>query len=475
MERQVKPIVFLAAAAMFMEILDGTVIVTALPRMGAVFGVSPVAMNLAITAYLLAVAVCLPAVGWAAERYGARRLFMLGLAVFTLASAFCAASPRLGIFLVARVLQGAGGAAMVSVGRLAVLRVTPKSQLVHAIGTIVWPSLIGPVVAPTLGGLLVTYANWRWIFLINLPFGVLAILAASRLMPKGGGNPGEPLDIGGMALLGLGLAALVGGANEIEALGTAAFGLVILGAVLLWLTWRHCQRHPAPLLRFDALRYPSFATNLTGGSAFKVAITSAPFLLPLLFQLVMGYSPVQSGLLLLALFAGNLLMKTQTTRGLRLFGFRRVIIVNGCLVAASLAACAGFAPGTPLVAMLPILFVGGLCRSMQFTAFNTLQFADVPPAETGPANTLSNLANQLGMGLGPAFGALVLDLLTWMGHRPSPDLADFRIAFVLSAMLSLLAVRSGLRLAPDAGTLVSHHQPPGRAALPSERAGGIQR
>jgi EmrB/QacA subfamily drug resistance transporter len=459
MDKHIRLIVFLVAGAAFMEMLDGTAIVTALPKMGHVFGVTAVAMNLGITSYLLAVAICLPASGWAAERYGVRRVFTAGLALFTLASLCCAMSQGLHEFIGARVLQGVGGSAMVSVGRLAVLRVTPKHQLVHAIGTIVWPGLIAPVLGPSLGGFLVTYASWRWIFAINLPLGLLALTAALRLMPAGDGVRGRGLDLRGLALLGLALAALVGGGNSLGEGDARALWVLAAGAGLAWLTWWHCRRHPAPLLAFGALRHRSFSAAVVGGSAFRIAISTAPFLLPLFFQLVLGYDAFHAGLLLLALFAGNLLMKTATTRTLRAFGFRRIITVNGVLAAASLAACAIFTPDAAVWSVALVLFLGGLSRSMQFTALTTLQFAEVPQAEMGPANTLGNLVQQLSMGLGAAFGGLCLDLGTALGHRAVPDLADFRLAFVLSGLLALAGVVGSFRLAHDAGQAVSGHKP----------------
>jgi MFS family permease len=436
MDKHIRAIVFLVAGAAFMEMLDGTAIVTALPRMGQVFGVTAIAMNLGITAYLLAVAVCLPASGWAAERYGVRRVFAGGLVLFTLASLFCAFSQGLGEFVGARVLQGMGGSAMVSVGRLAVLRVIPKHQMVHAIGTIIWPGLIAPVVGPALGGFLVTYISWRWIFAINLPLGLLALAAALRLMPTGHEAQARGLDLRGLALLGLVLATLVGGANGLGDGDVYALWALVASAVLAGLTWWHCRRHPAPLLQFAALRHRSFSVGVVDGSAFRIAINSAPFLLPLFFQLVLGYNAFHAGLLLLALFAGNLLMKTSTTRTLRVFD-----------------------TNTAVWSVALVLFLGGLSRSLQFTALNTLQFADVPQCEMGAANTLSNLAQQLSMGLGPTFGSLCLDFGTALGHREMPDLADFRLAFILSALLALAGLAGGFRLAQNVGQAVSGHRP----------------
>jgi MFS family permease len=283
--------------------------------------------------------------------------------------------------------------------------------------------------------------------------------AALRLMPADSGQPGRALDLRGLVLFGLALAALVGGANSLGDGNREAVWAVAAGAVLAGLTWWHCRRVSPAFLEFAAMRHRSFSVGVLGGSAFRVAINGAPFLLPLFFQLVLGFDAFHAGLLLLALFAGNLLMKTYTTQMLKMFGFRRIITVNGALAAVSLAACAAFAPGTLVWIIALLLFLSGLSRSMQFTAGATLQFAEVPQSEMGPANTLGNLAMQLSMGLGPAFGGLCLDLGMALSHRATPGLAEFRLAFILSAILALLGVADSLRLARDAGQTVSGHKP----------------
>ncbi len=463
--RSAGPIAWLVAGTAFMEMLDGTVIVTAMPQMAHVFKVSAVAMNIGVTAYLLALGVFMPVTGWAAERFGVRRVFAGAVLLFTFASGLCGISGSLWAFTAARVLQGIGGAAMVPVGRLAVLRSTAKQDLLQAIATIVWPGLVAPVLGPPVGGFLVTYASWRWIFFLNLPLGLAAFLLALRLFPSIKGEQRKPLDLTGFLLVGGALTALVFGFN---ALGQARSGplepaaLLAAGAGLGGLAAWHCKRHAFPLLDFAALRLPTYAITMWSGALFRVALSSAPFLLPLLFQTIFGLNAFISGALLLSLFAGNLLMKTITTRVLRRFGFRQVLVFNGMLAVASLRACAFFTPHTPARLIIAVLFISGAFRSMQFTGLSSLQFADVPAEQMNGASTLSSMMSQLTMGMGAAFGALALNASTLLrgGLVGRPNLGDFDNAFHLAAAIAFLGVLGCLRLGKTAGQLVSGHKTP---------------
>jgi EmrB/QacA subfamily drug resistance transporter len=464
--RSWRAIALLVAGAFFMENLDGTVIATAVPRMARSFGVPPVDLNVTITAYLLTLGVFIPVSGWVADRFGARTVFATAIGVFTCASGLCAISTGLGELTVMRVLQGIGGAMMVPVGRLVVLRSTTKTELIDAIAYLTWPALAAPVIAPALGGALTTYASWRWIFAVNLPLGVAALLVTLRIVPNARLTEHTRLDWWGFALTGGGLTAFVYGlevvANANAARGGAVIGLVG-GAALLWLSVRHLRRRPHPLLDLSLLKIPTFRVTNLGGSLFRLAIGAAPFLLPLMFQSAFGWSPLKSGLLVIAVFVGNIGVKPLTTPILRRFSFRFVLVGAGVASAAAFALCATFSAQTPLAVIVVVLLASGVFRSIGFTAYNTIVFADLAPAELNDANTLSSTMQQLTMGLGVAIGALALraggPLDSVLGvSRNATD--DFRMAFILLALVQLLAVVESALLGPHAGAAITEHHRP---------------
>jgi EmrB/QacA subfamily drug resistance transporter len=456
-------IAYLVAGAFFMENLDGTVIATALPQMARSFAMSPVDLNLGMTAYILTLAVFIPASGWFADRFGARTVFGGAIVGFTVASVLCAMAGGLWSFTAARVLQGIAGAMMVPVGRLIVVRSTEKRELMRAIGIIVWPGLVAPVLGPPLGGFITTYASWHWIFLLNVPLGLLALGLAIAWIRNEKGTERKPFDWVGFALGG---GACVTFMYAIELLGRmdAPWGefcvLAAVAAVLGGLAWRHARRHPHPLLDLSALEVPSFAVAIWGGSLFRIAISTAPFLLPLLFQVGFGLDAFHSGLLVLTLFAGNLSMKVLTNQVLRRWGFRTTLLGNGLIVVVAALACAGFSPATPWPVIAAVLFVNGLARSMQFTSITTLGLADIPAPQMSAASTFSSMVQQMTMGMGIAFGALCLRFAGAVEGNVTgvPSLVDFRIAFVLVACVALAALFDIRKLAPDAGAEVSGHR-----------------
>ena len=446
----------IVAGAFFMELLDGTVITTALPGIASSFGVGAVDAGLGVTAYLLTVAVMIPLSGWLSDRFGARPVFCVAIVVFTLASVLCASSQTLAEFVLARVVQGVGGAMMVPVGRTVVLRGAAKADLMAATAIITWPALIAPVLGPPIGGVITTYGSWRWIFLINVPLGLFALVSA-LLLVKASERQRRPFDGFGFALSAVAIACLVygmdraGGQNWLLTAGLLVVGLAV-GTVAV----RHARRHPTPLVDLSPLRIRTYAATSTEGSLLRLAINMVPFLLPLLFQVGFGLSAVTSGLLVLAVFAGNLVMKTITTPIVRRFGFRPVLVGNGVLVAVSLAACALFSASTPYWLIAGVCFLGGAFRSLEFTGVNTLAFADVPAASMSAASTLNATITQLATGLGVAVAATVVHVAAGGG---TPSVLDFRIGFLVGAVIALVGALLFLRLDRTAGAEVSAGRP----------------
>ncbi len=456
-------ITLLVAGAFFMENLDGTVIATALPQMAKSFNASPVSLNVGMTAYLLTLAVFIPISGWVADRFGTRTVFGSAIAVFTVSSVFCGLSNGIGEFIVARVFQGVGGAMMVPVGRLVVLRNARKENLLNAVAYITWPGLVAPVLGPPVGGFITTYATWRWIFFLNVPLGLIGVVLTLLLIRNTRDDSHRPFDVIGFIACALSCATLMYALEMVGQQPTPWFSFIVLIAVSLFagaVTILHSRRHDAPLIDLSSLSIQTFAVTMRGGSFFRIAISVIPFLLPLLFQIGFGLSAYASGLLVLAVFAGNLGMKTITTPVIRLFGFRRVLIGNGLLVTLSLFACAFLTPTTPVPLIVAILFFGGLCRSLQFTSLNTLGFADIPGTQMSAATTFASMIQQMTMGMGVAAGAIALRVagLIHHGSSGSPTIADFHLAFVLISVVALVSISDFLKLDPDAGAVVSGHQ-----------------
>ncbi|MGA7780574.1 MAG: MFS transporter [Paraburkholderia sp.] len=456
-------IVSLVAAAFFMENLDGTIIATALPQMARSFHIHPVDLSIGITAYLLTLAVFIPISGWVVDRFGVRTVFTAALAVFTAASVVCGMTNGLVEFTAARVLQGLGGAMMVPVGRLAVLRVTSKDNLMRAISVITWPGLVAPIIGPPLGGFITTYSSWRWIFYLNLPLGLIGMVLAWRFISAGGETEKRPFDGLGFVLCGVAGTAVMYAMELIGRAGASwgeALAFLVIGLASGTAAWVHLRRTAHPVVDLSAFRIKTFAVATGGGSLFRISIGAVPFLVPLMFQLGFGMNAFRSGLLTLAIFAGNLSMKLVTTPTMKRFGFRSVLIVNGAFAALSLAAISLLTPSTPYGWILAVLFVSGLARSLQFTAINTLAFADVPKPQMSGASTLSSTLGQMTMGMGVAAGAIALRASASLhGHgAQSVTPADFSLAFVLVAALSGIAVVDVFGLDPRAGAHVSGHQ-----------------
>jgi len=449
----------LVAGAFFMEILDATIITPAIPLIAGSFGIDPVDVNVAISAYLVTVAVLIPATGWMADRFGPRPVFASAIAVFTLASIGCAASTSLPMLVAMRVLQGVGGAMMVPVGRLAVLRFSGKANLVRAIALLTWPALAAPVVAPVLGGAIATVGSWRWIFAVNIPLGVIGFLLSLKLIRGERSSSVRPLDWRGMTGLGAGIAAALIALESIRVTGThwgpvavgAAFAVILLAGA----TW-HLLRCRHPLVQLRVLRVPTLRITVSAGSLYRLVITAVPFLLPLQFQLVFGWTPFLSGLLVAVLFAGNIAIKPATTPLMRRYGIRRVLLANAMSSVLCFGLLAWMTIGPPVAAMIVILFVSGALRSIGFTAYNSLAFSDVDGDELTHANTLNAAVQELAAGLGIAVAALMLSTFTPLAastgrHGSTPYGWTF---LVLGGLMAVTIVET-LRLPRDAGAEVT--------------------
>jgi EmrB/QacA subfamily drug resistance transporter len=447
-------VALLAAAAFFMEMLDATIIVTALPTMATSFNSTALDLNITILAYTMAVGVFMPVSGWTASRFGTRRVFLLAVAVFTIASALCAASTSLPLFTAARALQGSAGAFMIAVGRLAVLGDARKSEVIGLVAIMTWPALLAPILAPPLGGLIVSIASWRWIFLINLPLGLLAIVFGMRLLPLGERGSHRPFDARGAILLSVASATLIIGVERLAQADDHLVPTLLLFATCVassFFALRHIGQTSHPLFRLDAMRHRSFAVSIWSGSVYRVVLSAIPFMLPLMFQLCFGMSALEAGGLVMAIFLGNAAMKPFTTRLLMLFGFRTVFVATGLIIAATVYACALFRPGVPYWMIAPILFVSGLARSMQFTAFNTVTFAEVEPTEMADANTFSSVVQQITLSLGIAVSACAIRLSAHLSGTPPESLESFQWAFAMLGLAASLEIVRLARLPRDIG------------------------
>lgn len=441
-----RAIALLAASTLFMESLDGTIVAIALPDMARYFRADVVDMNIGIAAYLVALAVLLPLSTWATERWGPRHIFALAVGLFTLASLACAASQTLTAFVIARLFQGAAAAMMTPVARVVVLRHTERNELMNAIALLTWPAMIAPAVAPLLGGLIVQYLSWQWIFLLNVPIGIVGIVAALRLLPRRSPEAASSADWYGLLVWAIAATLVVGGIESAGRLSPPVMLAVLGGGFAAALIgWRHFRARPRPLLDVRLIgRHRSLTVAVIEGSAFRSSILANPFLLPLYFHVGLGKPIAETGLLIMVGMAGNMGMKTFTSPILRRFGFQRVLAINGLLLGISFAVFMLTGHDTSFFVMATLLLLSGLSRSMQFTTLNTLAFADVAPDEMARANTVLSTSMQINGAMGVAIGALALQI----GARlhGAATVAAFHFAFGVIALVAVLAGLSCMRL-----------------------------
>jgi EmrB/QacA subfamily drug resistance transporter len=456
------------ATALFMENLDGTVISTSLPAIAKDFSLDPIVLKLALTSYMLTLAVFIPASGWVADRFGARTVFCAAIIVFTLGSILCGSSTSLRTLIAARVFQGVGGAMMVPVGRLVLLRSVPKKELVSALAYLTIPALIGPVLGPPVGGFITTYFHWRWIFWINVPIGIIGVALSLAFIENLREEQVGPFDFTGFFLSGFGLSALMFGltvlGRDFTSLPTE-FAMLAIGVAALALYARHARGEPNAILDLSLLKTPTFFASVVGGFIFRIGIGAIPFLLPLMLQIGFGLSPFASGSLTFAAAAGAMLMKFTATAIIRRFGFRRILIVNAIISALFLASYGLFTQATPQWLILMALLIGGFFRSLEFTALNAIGFADIEQPKMSRATSFSSVAQQMSQTTGVAVGAAAIETIQFFYGDPALSTRDFASAFFVVALVSVCSVAIFAQLAPNAGAEVS-----GRRARRTESA-----
>jgi EmrB/QacA subfamily drug resistance transporter len=449
---------FIIATALFMENMDGTVLSTSLPAIAIDLHQDPIVLKLALTAYMLTLAVFIPASGWVADRFGARTVFCSAIATFTLGSILCGASSSLGTLIAARIFQGVGGAMMVPVGRLVLLRSVAKSDLVRALAYLTIPAMIGPVVGPPLGGFITTYFHWRWIFWINVPIGILGIALALTFIDNLREEKVARFDFIGFVLSGFGLATFIFGLTLIGRGFVSApvnAAMIVLGFASLAAYVRHARREPNAIIDLSLLTSPTFFTSVVGGFIFRVGIGSIPFLLPLMLQLGFGLSPFASGSLTFAAAAGAMAMKFSATAILRRLGFRTVLIASAGISGAFLASYGFFTQATPGWTILIALLLGGFFRSLGFTALNAIGYADIEPAQMSRATSFSSVSQQMSQTVGIAAGAAAIESIQFLYGDDHLIVRDFGPAFFIVALISTASILIFARLSPDAGAEVS--------------------
>lgn len=447
------------ACSFFMEQLDSTIITTAIPAMAKSLNVEPVRLSLAITSYILSLAVFIPISGWFADRYGSRRVFCTAIVIFTTGSALSGFAPSLWVLVLTRVLQGMGGAMLSPVGRLILLRSFPKSDLARAMAYVAIPALIGPTVGPVLGGFITTYFNWRWIFYVNIPVGLIGIALALRYTEDFRATTQSRFDLRGFIIVGLGLATLQFGFENVGRHVLPPWVIAVsfaVAAVMLALYGWHTRGHPNPVLDLGLFRIRTFRIGVLAGGVCRTGMNSIPFMLPLLFQLGFGLSPLHSGLLTFASAIGSITVRPMSASLLRWFGFRRLMSTNAIIVTFVMAGFTLLTPATPYWIVLGYIMLFGVVRTTQFNTSNMLAYSEIPPSRLSRSTSLGSTMQQLTLGFGVSISAALLDAV--MPHSGLPTLHDFHIVFLTMAVVPLVAAVLFLPLAETDGMEVSRHR-----------------
>ena len=456
-----RTIALIVGAAMFMEQLDGTVLATALPSMAHELGVSAPSLSIALTSYLISLAIFIPVSGRIADRFGARTVFRSAIIAFLVGSIACAQAPNVAFLVAARFFQGVGGALMLPVGRLVLMRSVEKRDLIQATSWVLIPAVVGPILGPPIGGFIVTYLNWRWIFYINVPIGILGVILVSLFIANTRGEVPDKTDYAGIFLSSLSLGLLLFGfeLTSHDGMLNLALALLALGAVLGVFYIRHARRTQDPILDISLMKIPTYGTSVIAGAITRVCQGAHPYLLPLMMQLGFGLSAASSGLMTLATALGSILAKPIAPSLLRRFGFRDTLMVNGFFASAGYAVCGLFRPGWPLPLMFLIMMTSGFFMSIQFTGYNTIAYDEIAQERMGSATSFYTTFQQLMLSMGICAGAAALQGAMVLHGHALPRFADFTAAFWTVALISLSATIWNRRFSHEAGTEISGHTP----------------
>jgi EmrB/QacA subfamily drug resistance transporter len=455
---------WVVATALFMEQLDSTIVNTAIPSMAASLQVTPLSLKAVVTSYILSLAVSIPISGWMADRFGTRRVFMSAVAIFTVASVLCGLSVNSPMLVAARLLQGLGAAMMMPVGRLTIVRTFPKSELLAAMNFVIIPALIGPLLGPTVGGLIVHWLTWRDIFFVNVPVGLVAIFLAHRYMPDYRSESERPLDLIGLVLFGTGIALLswlleIFGEHRLDV--TSASILLLIACSLLMAYGWHARTEPFPLLRLTLFKIRTFRVSVVGGFITRLGVGGLPFLLPLLYQLGLGLPAWQSGLLMMPSAAAAMGMKFISVRVLAKFGYRQVLTVNTVLIGLTISMYSFVQQGTPLYVIVMISLCLGFFNSLQFSSMNSIAYADVEGPDSSMASTMASSMQQLSMSFGLAAGSLVTGW--FLGDMPQSNRSALtgalHHAFIALAVLTILSSLTFWSLRKEDGESISRGSP----------------
>lgn len=448
---------FLLAVAVFMQMLDATILNTALPQMAKDLGESPLQMQSAVISYALTLALLMPLSGYLCDRYGTRQVFLVAMLIFVAGSVLCAAAPNLQILVVARVVQGMGGAMLMPVPRLVMLRAYEKNRLLAMMNYVVMPALLGPIVGPLVGGYLVEYASWHWIFLINVPFGLFGAWLTRKIMPDfRSSNPHIHFDMAGFLLFGAGAVGLSLAVEMLTHPGAGFFCATVASLALcsLWLYWRHAQKDSEALYTTDLFLVRTYRLGLSGNLVSRLGMSAVPFLLPLLIQVALGRSATDSGWTLAPVALAAMLAKPLVKPLMTKFGYRRTLTTNTCLIGILIALLSLPSPATPLWQLTPLLLLLGACNSIQFTAMNTLTIADLRPYQAGSGNSLMAVNQQLAIGFGIAIGASLINIFN--RYLDLDTLWSFRYTFLTIGALTFLSSFIFSRLHPRDGDNLVH-------------------